>query len=227
MSDTSTNKFCGYGTNAERLAFTPTPATIAAAPNQCYYWYETDTDEVFFYTTSWQGPFVASSGGGTVTHTGALTANQLVGGNGVADIKVVDLTGDITTSGGLATTLKTAAKTRTIPFIIDGAGVAITTGIKGDVYIPYACTITAVTMLADQSGSIVVDIWRDSYANYPPDVADTITSAAKPTITTALKSQDNTLTGWLASCAAGDTLRYNVDSASTVTRVVVTLTVTI
>ncbi|GAH61520.1 unnamed protein product, partial [marine sediment metagenome] len=84
----------------------------------------------------------------------------------------------------------------TITFIIDGGGSAITTGQKGHLEIPFACTINRVTMLADQSGSIVVDIWKDTYANFPPDNADSITASAPPTITTAQKSQDSTLTGW-------------------------------
>ena len=55
-----------------------------------------------------QSPGAAASGGGsgTVTHTvGALTSGQLVEGNGAADIKVGDLSGDVTTSGGMATTV--------------------------------------------------------------------------------------------------------------------------
>lgn len=101
----------------------------------------------------------------------------------------------------------------------------ITTGIKGDLYIPFACTISAVTMLADQSGSIVVDIWKDSYANFPPTDADSITASAVPTISSATKSQDTTLTGWTKSISAGDILRFNVDSVSTITRLTLTLTV--
>lgn len=114
----------------------------------------------------------------------------------------------------------------TIVFIIDGGGATITTGIKGDITIPFGCTINEVTMLADQSGSIVVDIWKDTYANYPPTGADSITAAAKPTITTATKSQDGTLTGWTTTITAGDTLRYNVDSVTTIQRVTVQLKVT-
>lgn len=109
---------------------------------------------------------------------------------------------------------------------IDGGGSAITTGVKGYIEVPYACTINRVTMLADQSGSAVVDIWKDTYANYPPTVLDTITAAAKPTITTATKSQDTTLTGWTTSITAGDILGFNVDSASTITRLHVILKVT-
>lgn len=116
--------------------------------------------------------------------------------------------------------------TAAIVFIVDNAGVAITTGIKGDLQIPFKCTIQSVTLLADQSGSIVFDIWKDTYANYPPTVADTITAGAKPTISSAVKATDATLTGWTTTIAAGDTLRFNVDSATTITRCVVILKVT-
>jgi len=113
-----------------------------------------------------------------------------------------------------------------IAFIIDGGGSVLTTGIKGDLEIPFACTINQVTTLLDQSGSIVVDIWKDTYANYPPTVADTITASAKPTVSTEVKAQDSTLTGWTTAIAAGDSLRYNVDSITTATRCLISLKVT-
>ncbi len=112
-----------------------------------------------------------------------------------------------------------------INFIIDGGGSAITTGEKGHIIVDFACTIQSVTMLADQSGSIVVDIWKDTYANFPPADGDSITSSAVPTISTATKSQDATLTGWTTAIAAGDILAYNVDSITTCERVTVTLKV--
>lgn len=112
-----------------------------------------------------------------------------------------------------------------ISFIIDGGGTAITTGVKGDLTIPFNCTITEWTLLCDQSGSIVVDVWKDVYANYPPTVADTITASAKPTVTTSVKNQSTTLTGWTATITAGDTLRFNVDSITTVQRVTLSLKV--
>jgi len=113
-----------------------------------------------------------------------------------------------------------------ITFIIDGGGTVITTGIKGDLEIPFACTINQWTLLADTSGSIVIDIWKDTYANYPPTVADSITGSADPTITTATKGQSSTLTGWTTSISAGDTLRFNVDSVTSITRVTLSLKVT-
>lgn len=110
-----------------------------------------------------------------------------------------------------------------LAFVIDGGGSAITTGVKGDIAVDFNATIQQVTLLADQSGSIVIDIWKDTYANYPPTVADTITASAKPTISSTTKAKDSTLTGWTTTITAGDTLRFNVDSITTCTRVIVIL----
>jgi len=114
----------------------------------------------------------------------------------------------------------------TITFIIDGGGSAITTGQKGHLEIPFACTITQVTTLADQSGSIVVDIWKDTYANFPPTDADSITASAPPTLSSAQKAQDSTLTDWTTAITEGDILAFNVDSITTCERVTISLRVT-
>ena len=110
-------------------------------------------------------------------------------------------------------------------FVIDGGGSAITTGIKGDIVLP-ACTIVAVQLLADQSTTTVVDIWKDTYANFPPTDADSITASAVPATSAATKSEDTTLTGWTTAVAEGDILRFNVDSTDNATRVTVALKIT-
>jgi hypothetical protein len=110
-----------------------------------------------------------------------------------------------------------------IQFIIGGGGSAITTGIKGDIEMPFAGVITANRLFADQTGSIVIDLWKDTYANFPPVVGDSITASAKPTLSSASKSEDTTLTGWTTTFAAGDIIRVNVDSATTLTRVTLAL----
>ena len=92
---------------------------------------------------------------------------------------------------------------------------------------PFSGTITAATLLADVSGSIVVDIWKDTYANYPPVVGDSITASAKPTLSAAIKSRDTTLTSWTTAIAAGDVLGFSVTSATTVTKVTLSLTVSV
>lgn len=120
-------------------------------------------------------------------------------------------------------TIAWEAQMVTVNFIIDGGGSAITTGVKGYIEIPFAGTITAVTTLLDQSGSIVVDIWKDTYANYPPVDADSITASAPPTVSAATKATDSTLTGWTTSITANDILGFNVDSITTATRATIAL----
>ena len=112
-----------------------------------------------------------------------------------------------------------------IEFVIDGGGSAITTGVKGFLEIPWAGVIDRVTTFCDQSGSVVLDVWLDSYTNYPPTIADTITAAAKPTLSSATKAQDATLTGWTTAITAGDIVGFNVDSATTVERCTISLKV--
>ncbi|MBA7575475.1 hypothetical protein ES708_17305 [subsurface metagenome] len=113
-----------------------------------------------------------------------------------------------------------------ITFMIGVVGTVIETGLKGDLEIPFACTINRVTMLANKSGSIVVDIWKQAYADYPPENAQSITASAPPTISGAEKSQDSTLSGWTTAIAAGDCLRYNVDSITDIEQVTISLKVT-
>lgn len=121
----------------------------------------------------------------------------------------------------------TLGATQIVRFVVDGGGSTITTGAKkAYVTVPWAATITSWNVLADQSGSIVFDIWKDTYANYPPTVADTITASAKPTLSTATKATGSTLTGWTTSITAGDVLEINVDSITTCTKVVLEILVT-
>lgn len=114
-------------------------------------------------------------------------------------------------------------KLGTITLVIDGGGGVLQTGITGDIEVPFACAITAVTMLADQSTTTTIDIWKDVFANYPPDNADSITASAVPTITADTNSQDTTLSGWTTAVTAGDTLRFNVDANDNATRCTISL----
>ena len=110
-------------------------------------------------------------------------------------------------------------------FLPLGNGVSvIAAGIAGDIFLPFAGVLTGWTILADQNGDAVIDLWKDTYANYPPTNADTITAAAKPTLAAGnAKAQSAALTGWTRTFSAGDTLRVNVDSANTVTRIMLAL----
>ena len=120
-----------------------------------------------------------------------------------------------------------------VGIVIDGGGSVITTGVKGFVEVPFACTITAATLLStdargDERVASSIDVWKDTYANYPPIVGDTITASAKPTLSRARpRARDTTLTGWTTAIAAGDVLGFTVDSAATVTKVLLELRVTL
>lgn len=118
-------------------------------------------------------------------------------------------------------------KTAAIEFVIDGGGLTITTGMKGYLEIPFACTINRWTLLGDQSGSIVVDVFKCDYASFDPPTkpasGNKITASAPPTISTAKKAQSSTLTGWTTAVAAGDILAFNVNSVTTMQRATLSL----
>lgn len=128
---------------------------------------------------------------------------------------------------GTVTLVRVIGDTSVWAYVIDGGGSTITTGIKAGFAIPYASKITGWQAFGDQSGSIVVDLWADTYANYPPLVGDSITTSNKPTISAATKGQNlsvNSGNGW--TLAQGIYVRPNVDSVTTLTRVEIFLYVT-
>lgn len=156
---------------------------------------------------------------------GAAIARSKLATGTASRVVVNDGSGALSDSAVTSTALANLP-TASIIGTINGGGSTITTGIKADVHFDFPCTITRVTLLSDETGSIVVDLWKDSYTNFPPTVADSITASAKPTISAGIKSQDSTLTGWTTSIAAGDVLRINVDSCSAITRCMVGIRVT-
>jgi hypothetical protein len=107
--------------------------------------------------------------------------------------------------------------------VFDGSPDPILTGSQVRATVGAACTITGWTIIADVSGSAVIDIRRATYAGYP--TVTSITGSAKPTLTAATKATSTTLTGWSTSLAAGDVLVFNVDSASTVEQLYIVLDV--
>lgn len=108
-------------------------------------------------------------------------------------------------------------------FVITDGGGEIADGIKGDLIMPCSGIIQSVDLLADQSGDIVVDIWKAARVAYPPTNADSITGAAPPTISGDDNSQDAVLSGWDTSFSEGDVFRFNVDSCTTIERCTVAI----
>lgn len=136
--------------------------------------------------------------------------------------RIADLAGAVRDKLNL---MNAALRPAAIIIVIDGGGAAITSGIKCDVEIPFACALQEWTILADQAGSIQIDLWKTSFANAPPNNGNSITASAKPAISAVLKGRSAILTGWTAALDAGDVLRINVDSSTTVQRVTLSLKV--
>lgn len=219
-----------YDTGAWQLRTIGTAGQVLTVSGGLPVWSATPADavsSVFGRTgavTAQNGDYTAAQVGAIATTLMTANGDLITRAAGVPSALAIGSTGQRLTVVGGAPAWASTTITQTIIFIISGGGSAITTGSKGFIAVDYAATITAVTLLADQSGSIVVDIQSGTYSAFPTN--SSICGAAKPTLSAAQKSQDTTLTGWTTSITAGNILEFIVDSASTVTQVTVVLTVT-
>jgi hypothetical protein len=141
--------------------------------------------------------------------------------NGVGPTGPTGSTGPAGPQGvtGPAGSGSTSSLIRTIGISLDGAGSDITTGVKGDVFVPYNLTIDSWTLFSPQTGSIVIDVWKSSYASYPPTVSNRIAGTERPTLATQSKNQDLVLSSWTTSVVENDFIRFNVDSCSGIQKV--------
>lgn len=105
----------------------------------------------------------------------------------------------------------------------DGGGSDIDVDSYVDVIIPKDIIITNYTLLADVSGDINISVTKDVYSNYPPTSGDTITGGNNPFITSDIKNQDSTLTGWTTSINEGDIIRFTVNSCTDITKATLSL----
>lgn len=149
----------------------------------------------------WNGQVAMGSGdsiAGSVYKATFLTA--LNGGSGGFVVDAVGVTNNITA----------------VEFIIDGGGSAITTGVKGFIEIPFAATVASWAVMADQTGSIVIDILRAN--NAVPSVS-MIGAGNKPTLSSAQYNFQLPSSWTSTTLSQTDWLGFSVSSASTVTRV--------
>ena len=101
-----------------------------------------------------------------------------------------------------------------LEFFIDGGGAVITAGIKGPLEVPFKCDLSAGRLFADQNGTLQVDVWKDTYANYPPADADSITGGDELALSAVDTYEDTSLTNWTKPTAAGSVFFFNVDSST-------------
>jgi hypothetical protein len=122
----------------------------------------------------------------------------------------------------------------TISLTVDGGGAVPSTGIKGFIQLPYACTITGWSVIADQSGSASVDVWYIAGSGAPPAAPNIPTSANKISASApaALSSAQTAAGGataigtWTTSLAQWGTVGFNLSSIATCTRITLEILVT-
>jgi hypothetical protein len=89
---------------------------------------------------------------------------------------------------------------------------------------PYSGTITSVIITANTSGSIELDVWKS--ASGVPTVADTICNASYPALSAAQQDKAISVAGWSSTAiTAGDTIKFEVRSVSTITQATVQLVI--
>ena len=91
----------------------------------------------------------------------------------------------------------------------DGSGSVLTTGSKGLIIIPYTSTITDWYITSTLSGSVVVDVKRNSSSIIGP--------GNKPTLATQSYASASVSSWTSTSLNIGDVLEFYIDSVSTIT----------
>lgn len=109
---------------------------------------------------------------------------------------------------------------RTACVTFDGGGSTPTVGSVGYLVAPFAGTIDRWYIVANASGSAVVDVWKAAAA-IPTD-ADRIAGTEKPTLSAAQLASDTSLTTWSTlAVSVGDVFGFELESVTTCTRVTV------
>ena len=106
----------------------------------------------------------------------------------------------------------TADLTRTINYVVDYGSSTITLGDKGCLAIDVTGVIESWVLVADKIGSLVLDIKKSSYTDYPN--VTTICGGVRPSLVNQNKNTSDNLSAWNKVLNAGDILNYNVISAT-------------
>lgn len=167
----------------------------------------------------------ADSTGTTATVTSAAQPNI----TSLGTLTGLNVSGNVTLSGTVTIVDgKIVGDTAIIPFIIDGGGDVITTGSKKYLGpMAFGGTIYMGTILADQVGSIDVEVRKCAYNDFDagvthPSSGDIISATSPLTLVDGVKFE----TGWDQTFEQGDIFEFVVNSADAVTWVEITLAVT-
>ena len=107
--------------------------------------------------------------------------------------------------------------------VIGMGGSILQAGVQLYVEIPVSMTITGWALVANTSGTLILDVWKDVWANFPPTNADSIVGSEAPALNPGQASKDTDLSSWTTDIVAGDVLAINVDSVATIVQATLTL----
>ena len=97
----------------------------------------------------------------------------------------------------------------------DGQGGFLTTGFTRYFISPYNCTIKGWSIVAEGTNpTCTIDVWKIAEGTALPTVADSITAAAPPALSTGNAVRSIVLTGWTTNILAGDILAFNIDAVA-------------
>lgn len=117
-----------------------------------------------------------------------------------------------------------------IPILFDGGGSAIAAGQTIFIKVPFDCSLDAWEILADQAGTIDIDIQGSTFANYPTAVSilPAAPDGTEPIIGGggAAKKTDVCSSWQVTTLAKGDILVFVINSCAMITRALISLKVT-
>lgn len=105
--------------------------------------------------------------------------------------------------------------TRTVNFVLDNGSFDITAGSKGYLNIDVTGEIESWTLVSETVGSIVIDIKKTTYSNFPNGFTS-IVGSEYPILSSQNKNKDEDLTTWTKRITAGDILDFEVLSCTNV-----------
>jgi hypothetical protein len=102
-----------------------------------------------------------------------------------------------------------------VSFVMNGGSAVLTTGYKGSLRVPTNVTVSSVGLFTSGSGSIDVDILRQTYDTYNPSITAGTSIIGTPlSMSNNAKYLDTTLSGWTTSLFTDDVLNFIVKAVA-------------
>lgn len=180
-----------------------------------------DGSEVTFSLTDQGAPYSPNNGQQLIVTKNGLfldPANDYT----ISGDKVVFTTAPATNDDVVIIALAAAADlTRTVNYVIDSGSLPMQVGDKGKLTIDVTGVIENIRVLSDQTGDIVFELSKCTFADYPNFTS--ITNGARVQLTNSDKYFDDVLNNWTTTINAGDILNFNVVSVNNIRRLLISL----